>query len=149
MPIKQVSTQCQFEYTSPDKDIFIITYMENEDRKYVEIKRKENDSNKQIYDLEMLFDITQELSSITRRATRPTTPSANFPTPNVVDHRASGIQDRVTESMNNKDDNIKPIESFSQDQDVSEKGGLKKWANNKNDEDQQHLITRVDAGDLI
>jgi hypothetical protein len=152
MPIKQKSKRFEFEYISPDEDIFIITFVENEGRKYIQIK-SENQDNKEavIYDLEMLYDIVDELRrSISQSAAVATGPQ--IPTPNVIDHRSNKIQDSVAESMKNADSDTQAIESFStNDENISEKGELKKWGKSRevSSDDKSVVRRKLDASNLI
>ena len=91
MPIKQKSKKFEFEYESPDGDLFIITFIENEDRKYVEIKSDTHDTS-QTYDFQMLRDIVHEMevASDTRSIS-----ANNLPQPQITDrHEENGIPSR-------------------------------------------------------
>jgi len=137
MPIKQKSKRFEFEYESPDGDLFVITFIENEDRQYVEIKSDTHDTS-QTYDFQMLRDIVHEMevASDTR-----TISAHNLPQPQITDHRTGSIDEQVSESLRNSDSGDRPIESFSPGE-SSAKGELKEWDNAPKEEG-------IDATELI
>ena len=142
MPIKQKSKKFEFEYQSPDGDTFVITFIENEDRKYIEIKNDKTEAS-QAYDFEMLRDIVYEMENSTSANTRELSVS-NLPVPNVTDHRVN-IDQQVSDSMQNIDPEAKPpVESFSPQGETSAKGELEAWDKKKEKEPEG-----VDATDLI
>lgn len=137
MPIKETGTIRKFEYESPDGDCFRITYLENQDRKYIEIQRlKEDgspDGDSAKWDYDMLMDISDTLRSVSRKSVTIQSPASGglggvgvggLSFPQITDHRgnvpasvqaSTGIQKAVNQAMDNFDNNAQPVESFDPD----------------------------------
>lgn len=119
MPIKQKSSfnKREYEYTSPDGDRWIIFYIENEGRKYVQIGRDGQDPQTfETWDAAMLLDIADQIKESTLKAHK--IQSGGRPSlrkPQITDHRGSPsevIDSSVQETMRNYDDNEAPVQSF-------------------------------------
>lgn len=116
MPIKAKSTykKHEYEYESPDGDKWQIHYVENEGRKYIQIRQSENE-DMTTWDVAMLLDIADQIRSLTEK---PKHIVHRHPKkPNVTDHRglerSNQIDATVEESMQNYDDDVSPVESFT------------------------------------
>ncbi len=93
-----------FVYQSPDGEEYTITYSETPDRKYVEIKRKDDidGKNKVVHDFDLVCGIVDGI----RESTRPKTkPRRNLRKPRVSDMRSvsSQIQSSVDQTMKQYD----------------------------------------------
>jgi hypothetical protein len=121
MMFKETSVHIKriFVYDSPDGEVYTITYSESPDRKYVEIKRKDDlsDKYKSTHDFDMLAGIVDGI----RDAIRPKAKMQhNLQKPRITDMRdsdgiADKIQSEVNKSMENYDDTKTPSESLSAD----------------------------------
>ena len=139
--LKEKQNKQDFEYESPDGDIYEITYLKNQFRKYIQIfcpkhaktcgqilsdlKDLTNDQltrpydNSLIMDVEMLYELADKLrDQISRPSTAMSSSALKLNKPIVTDHRNSNpsdIQAQVDVAMVNGDETIKPIESFASD----------------------------------
>lgn len=120
MAIKIVSTykKNEFRYESPDGDIWIIYYVENESRKYVQIgKEGQSENDFVVWDAALLLDIADSVRSISGQAKSNAAPRLKMPS--VADHRmkkSDFIEKEVRETMGNFDDSVAPRESFATNQ---------------------------------
>lgn len=121
MPITIKSTfkKQEFLYESPDGDRWSISYVESEDRKYIEIG-KDGDQNTTVWDVPMLLDIADQIRMMSPKARNI---SPRLPSPTVKDHRndniggppsvSEQIEDSASKTMENFDDSVVAIESLS------------------------------------
>lgn len=119
MPIKEKSTfkKQEFEYVSPDGDKWTLVCVEHENRRYLQISKEGEDVESSVkWDLDMLFDISDQLRGVSGRQTTTTTRS--FVKPEVTDMRSNAerIQLSVDNSMT-KLGKEEPFESFNTDPD--------------------------------
>ncbi len=124
-----------YSYESPDGDKWEITLIQTADRKYVEIKKDEEDQVQ--WDIEMLLDIADAVRAAIHKPVKRK--PHQLRSPNIIDHRDQGndnptpsdtIQASVDESMESADDPstaVAPVQSFSPEQDLSAE--LKKRGN--------------------
>lgn len=121
MAITEKSTYIkrELEYTSPDDDKWAIVYIEHAGRKYVQLgKADEPVEQRVIFDLDMLFDINDQLRDTLYRSQNKAA-NLRVMTPSVVDHRSGKIpaydriQLQVDATMQNRDESVNPVESFS------------------------------------
>ena len=124
MPLKRMSEfkREDYVYESPDGETYEITIIQTADRKYVEIKRGEDE--KVQWDVEMLLDIADAVRQATQKPSKSNKPH-QLKKPNIIDHReidsetktpSDTIQESVDESMEsmeNTDLTIAPVQSFS------------------------------------
>ncbi len=121
MPLKRMSEfkRDDYSYESPDGDKYEITIVQTADRKYVEIKKGDDQIQ---WDVEMLLDIADAVRNVMHKPTKRK-PHA-LRSPNVVDHREQAkdnltpsdmIQATVEESMENIDSSVPPVQSFTPD----------------------------------
>lgn len=118
MPLKRMSEfkRDDYSYESPDGDQYEITIVQTADRKYVEIKK---DDDQIQWDVEMLLDIADAVRAAIQKPTKRK--PHQLQKPNVIDHReqednpspSDMIQASVEESMGNIDSSIPPVQSFS------------------------------------
>jgi len=124
MPIKVRSTfkKQEFEYESPDGDIWLINYVESEGRKYVQIGREgAEEKDFATWDVPMLLDIADQIrgmASVLKSKPPGVRQALGLKVPNISDHRSSipqvnEIEDSVANTMSNYDSKAQPIESFS------------------------------------
>lgn len=124
MTLKRMSEfkRDDYLYNSPDGDQYEITIVQTSDRKYVEIKKDEDQVH---WDVEMLLDIADAVrAAIHKPAKRK---HHQLRSPNIVDHRISeenqspsdAIQATVEQSMKNIDSSVAPIQSFSPKRDLA------------------------------
>lgn len=124
MPLKRMSEfkRDDYIYQSPDGDACEITIVQTEDRKYVEIKRGEEEVQ---WDVEMLLDVADAVRHVTQKPTKSSKPH-QLKKPSIVDHRedesdeseevkspSDTIQESVDESMGQIDTTVAPVQSFS------------------------------------
>ena len=129
MPLKRMAEfkRDDYAYTSPDGDDWQITLVQNDDRKYVEIKKADGESEV-TWDIEMLLDIADAIRSASRQAVPNTNSKKHkLQSPSIVDHRdaetpADHIHAVVTESMEQVGDTstIPPVESFTKVSTIAE-----------------------------
>jgi len=120
MSIKEKSTfkKHELEYESPDGDIWDIVVVEHGDRKYIQFK-KSADQEFTTMDGPMLLDMSDAYRKITMRSGAAFAANKGaFEAPSIVDHRAiqkrgADIQQKVEETMQNQDNSVEPIQSFS------------------------------------
>ncbi len=119
MPLKRTSEfrRQDYTYVSPDGEKYEITIVETSDRKYVEIKKDEEEIT---WDVEMLLDIADEVRYASRKSpAQGQGQKHGLKKPKIIDHRDIGespseqIQASVDESMENIDVSSAPVESFS------------------------------------
>ncbi len=128
MPIKRKSIyqKYELEYESPDgiegaPDKYVIFYVENEGRKYVQIGREGmEDKDFTTWDWEMFLEIgdfVRNMTSPQKRAQQITGGGRpRLRSPKVTDHRGTRseiIESTVKESMRNFDDATPPMESLA------------------------------------
>lgn len=117
MTFKETSVHIHrsFEYQSPDGEEYLIAYSETPDRKYVEIKRKEDPEgkNKVVHDYELLCGIVDGIRDAVRSKVKP--PARNLAKPVVSDMRTSSgqIQSSVDQTMKHYNDNDSARESLT------------------------------------
>lgn len=117
MTLKRMSEfkRDDYLYESPDGDEYEITIVQTADRKYVEIKK---DDDQVQWDVEMLLDIADAVRAAMHK------PAKRKPhqlrSPHITDHRPESnpspsdtIQASVDESMGNIGISIPPVQSFS------------------------------------
>lgn len=84
-----------YSYKSPDGEDWEITVIQTKDRKYVEVSREGDDSDKVAWDVDMLLDI----ADVARLATSPSKPIARqshgLKKPQIIDHRESEESETV------------------------------------------------------
>jgi len=121
--LKEKTSQREFDYESPDGDMFKIIYIRTEDRQYVQIYRGvmvesdeqgqelKYDEEGQAYDAQMLLDLSDELRSISGSNAEN---SSDLEKPTVMDGRLGplAIDSKVAQSMSNMGDSA-PIYSLS------------------------------------
>lgn len=120
MSIKQKSTfaKREFEYESPDGDKYNITYVEHEDREYVEIASLKDDGSidvesKVVWDVKMLEELINTVITIKNKINpNQHVPSTGLSFPKIIDHRTGSIEKAVQNTMQRYDDSVKPVESF-------------------------------------
>lgn len=118
MKEKSVSKKHEFEYESPDGDIWDITVLVNDERKYIQFaKRVEGDNLiiPFIMDGSMLLDAADAYRSVTSNIPQSGQQVIVLPEPNITDHRETKgevIEKQVSESMNNMDHSTTPVQSF-------------------------------------
>lgn len=122
MPIKEKSVfkKHEYEYESPDGDLYSVTYVECEGKEYVEIARQKPDGgteDKVVWDFGMFKEVTQILDKIKfGNQTQPVMmPQRGLMAPNIIDHRGSRafrIEQSVNQSMDRYDDSVSPVQSF-------------------------------------
>lgn len=106
-------------YKSPDGDQYEITIVQTENRKYVEIKK---DDDQVQWDVEMLLDIADAVRAVVHKPTKRK--PHHLRSPNIIDHREQSlenpspsdmIQASVEESMETIDSSmvVPPVQSFS------------------------------------
>lgn len=119
MSLKQMSEfkRDDYLYESPDGDQWEITIIQTADRKYVEIKKDDEQAQ---WDVEMLLDIADAVRAAIQKPVKRK--PHQLQRPNVVDHReqendnlspSDAIQASVEESMENIGSPITPVQSFS------------------------------------
>lgn len=118
MPLKRMNEfkRDDYAYESPDGDQWEITIVQTADRKYVEIKRDDQEVQ---WDVEMLLDIADAVRSAMQKPVKKK--PHQLQKPNIVDHReketeptpSETIQASVDESMENIDPAVAPVQSFS------------------------------------
>ena len=125
MPIKIKSTfkKQEFEYTSPDGDKWVIYYIENEGRRYVQLGKEPEDSTAlpldpaqqlSTWDVEMLLDIADQIREVSLTKNKAQQQKQKLRVPRVVDHRGqTGIDASVEDTMSNYDDTVQPLEALS------------------------------------
>lgn len=131
MPIKVRSTfkKQEFEYESPDGEKWLISYVENEGRKYLSIGKEGQDEKEHTtWDVPMILDIADQIRGMTSRVPKAQKAPPRLKSPKIQDHRNEGlvvsnqIESDVEESMANYDDTVRPMESFS-----PPAGGYDEW----------------------
>jgi len=127
MTLKRMSEfkRDDYSYESPDGETWEITIVQTADRKYIEIKRGEEEDPVQ-WDVEMLLDIADAVrTAVQKKSTK--VKSHQLQKPNVTDHRkqenpspSDSIQASVDESMESiKSTNpVAPVQSFSPERDL-------------------------------
>jgi len=128
MPIKKKSMyqKYELEYESPDglegvPEKYVIFYVENEGRKYIQIGREGmDDKDFTTWDWEMFLEIGDFIRSMTNRQNRVQQITGggrpHLRSPTVTDHRETRseiIDSTVKESMRHLNDTDTPMESFS------------------------------------
>jgi len=94
-----------YSYEGPDGDIWDITIIKTEERKYVEISKEDE---KHVWDVDMLLGIADAVRSVINKKT-----SHFLLKPEIGDSRPQAIQSAVNESMQNIDkSNIEPLHSL-------------------------------------
>ncbi len=120
MKEKSVFKKYEFEYESPDGDKWDITIADSGDRKYVQYGKAGEESPITI-DGEMLLDMSDAYRNVTSRLGSSSQfkgiDKQKLVNPNITDHRglerSESIQASVDESMQNQDDTVEPVQSFS------------------------------------
>ena len=120
MPIRVKSTfkKQEFEYISPDGDKWVIYYIENEGRRYVQIGKEPQDSEAKeeltTWDVEMLLDIADQIREVSLTKNKTQQQKQKLRVPRIVDHRGqTGIDASVEDTMSNYDDTVQPLEALS------------------------------------
>ena len=121
MPLKRMSEfkRDDYVYESPDGDQYEITIVQTADRKYVEIKK---DDDQIQWDVEMLLDIAYAVRAAIHKPIKKK--PHHLRTPNIIDHRektdnatpSDMIQASVEESMEAMESittTVVPVQSFS------------------------------------
>ena len=139
MPIKEKSTfkKHEYEYSSPDDEIWRIIYVELPGRKYIQIgKSKEPEENMSTWDVAMLLDIADQIRTLTSKQERAIRLShggrprgSGLQKPLIKDHRAGSqpeqIQHQVDEAMRQSPDEATPVQSFSPQREDQEWGNYR------------------------
>jgi len=116
--LKETLKKQHFEYNSPDGDKYHITYVQVEQRKFVQIGKSENDDSAQIFDVEMLYDLVDQIREQTSYKTSILPSKSKLQKPLITDHRLISpeeIQKEVNEVLTNTDDNIRPVQTLGED----------------------------------
>lgn len=122
MTLKRMSEfkRDDYSYESPDGDQYEITIVQTADRKYVEIKK---DDDQIQWDVEMLLDIADAVRAAIHKPTKKK--PHHLRSPNIIDHRektdnatpSDMIQASVEESMEAMESTstttVAPVQSFS------------------------------------
>lgn len=121
MPLKRMSEfkRDDYVYESPDGDQYEITIVQTADRKYVEIKK---DDDQIQWDVEMLLDIADAVRAAIHKPIKKK--PHHLRSPNIIDHRektdnatpSDMIQASVEESMEAMESaptTVAPVQSFS------------------------------------
>lgn len=121
MTLKRMSEFKRDDYTyeSPDGDQWEITIVQTADRKYIEIKKGEDDAVQ--WDVEMLLDIADAVRTAIQKPVK--TKPHKLKKPSIVDHRkkeeiqspSETIQASVDESLDTIGSDTVPVVSFSPD----------------------------------
>lgn len=129
MTLKRMSEfkRDDYLYESPDGGEYEITIVQTSDRKYVEIKK---DDDQIQWDVEMLLDIADAVRAVIHKPTK--SKPHQLRGPNITDHRektktktpSDMIQESVEESMDSMEHSaptVAPVQSFSpQKRDIAE-----------------------------
>jgi len=134
MPIKEKSVlkKAVFEYESPDGDIWEITIADSgANRAYVQchqigVKQKNDDGEEEVakvdkdpftIDIDMLLEVGDAYRQMTKKVEFTGVDRRYLHSPNIVDHRgleqSNAIQAQVDRTMQNRDDSVSPIQSFT------------------------------------
>lgn len=113
MSIKIRSKKQEFEYNGKDDDKWVIRYIENENRKYIQIAPDGTEESKFLtYDVQMILDLADQLRELSGQNV------CRLPSPIVVDHRnmnSSQIESSVQASMSKYKDDAPVSESLTID----------------------------------
>lgn len=166
--LKEKQNKQDFEYESPDGDIYEITYLKNQFRKYVQIfcprhaktcgqiltelkSLTDNElarpyDNSLIMDAEMLYEVADKIRDQTSRPSATSSSSIlKLNKPIITDHRNSNptdIQNQVDIALVNNDEEIKPIESFASDVSTEDEIAARKLQSSKQPAPEK-IISRV------
>jgi len=134
MPIKEKSVlkKAVLEYESPDGDIWEITIADaGGDRAYIQyrqthIKQTNDEGEEEVVhcekepitiDGEMLLEMADAYRQMTKKVEFAGVDRRFLHSPQIVDHRgleqSNAIQEQVDETMQNRDDSVPPIQSFT------------------------------------
>lgn len=170
MPIKKnlQFNRIDFTYESKDGDAYDITYMDTGDSEYFEVNKVGDPvDNKRVYDVDMWRELLSERDKLKKPAEVIRVNRANISPPRIQDLRTvspQDIQGSVNHSMDQIDDTVVPVESFSPVQDtpeewkLDEERGWKKEVVDRQSNIQSlsekkgqtgKEVKRVDASDLI
>lgn len=120
MSIKEKSTfkKDELTYESPDGDTWDIVIVEHDNRRYIQFK-KTGDTDFITMDGSMLLDMADAYRKKTlSKSNFAGVNKKAFEVPSIVDHRAIEkrgveIQKKVDETMQNQDNSVEPVQSFS------------------------------------